>query len=78
MRIWDVQLPVAPNASQDMAVYPFIFRLPAETVRTGYGTLFPKRPMDLEYYVRMAARTGFVIEERESAGRTFRLVLRKP
>ena len=78
MRIWDVQLPVAPNPRQDMAVYPFTFRLPKETVETGYGTTFPKQPMDLEYYAQLAAKTGFVTEERQSVGRTFRLTLRKP
>ena len=77
MRVWDVELPVSPDPKKDLAVYPFLFRLPATTVETGYGTLFPKQPMDLPYYTRMAQAAGFAVEEREVAGRTFRLVLRK-
>lgn len=78
MRIWDVRLPVGPNPKQDMVVYPFTFRLPKETVETGYGTMFPKQPMDLEYYEQLAAKTGFITDQRETVGRTFRLILRKP
>jgi SAM-dependent methyltransferase len=78
MRIWDAELPVTPDPKKDMVVYPFRFRLPKETVDTGYGTFFPKQPMDLRYYSRIATAAGFVAEDREVVGRTFRLVLRKP
>lgn len=77
MRIWDVQLPVTPDPKQDIAVFPFKFRLPAETIETGYGTSFPKQPMDLDYYRRMGETAGFTVEEKELVGGTFRLVLRK-
>lgn len=75
MRIWDVILPVSPDPRQDIVVYPFTFKLPNETIETGYGTSFPKQPMDAGYYARLAEKAGFTVEERESAGRTFRLVL---
>ncbi len=78
MRIWDVQLPVTPDPKKDLAVFPFKFRLPAATVETGYGTPFPKEPMDLDYYVRLGRAAGFTAGESEITGRTFRLVLRKP
>lgn len=78
LRIWDVQLPVSPNAKQDIAMYPFRFRLPAETISTGYGTRFPAAPMNLPYYIRLAEAAGFTTEERAVEGNTFRLVLRKP
>jgi len=78
MRIWDVDLPVSPDPKKDLAVYPFVFRLPKETVETGYGTPFPKHAMNLPYYVKLAQSAGFVVEDRQTAGRTFRLVLRKP
>ncbi len=77
MRIWDVELPVSPDSKKDLAMYPFVFRLPAETVKTGYGASFPKQPMNLPYYSRMAQAAGFAVEERQVAGRTFSLVLRK-
>jgi SAM-dependent methyltransferase len=77
MLIWDVELPVTPDPKKDLVMYPFVFRLPKETVETGYGTFFPKQPMNLEYYSRMAQRAGFAVEEHQVVGRTFRLVLQK-
>jgi SAM-dependent methyltransferase len=77
MRIWDVDLPVSPDPKKDLAVYPFVFRLPKETVETGYGTPFPKQPMNQAYYVQMARSAGFVVEDQQTVGRTFRLVLRR-
>jgi ubiquinone/menaquinone biosynthesis C-methylase UbiE len=77
LRIWDVQLPVSPDPKKDVAMYPFKFRLPKETVETGYGTFFPKQPMDLEYYVRLGKAAGFTVEDRGITGNTFRLVLLK-
>jgi SAM-dependent methyltransferase len=78
IRIWDVELPVSPDPKKDLAVYPFCFRLPAGTVDTGYGTFFPKEPWNLGYYAKLVKAAGFVIEEGQVAGRTFRLVARKP
>jgi ubiquinone/menaquinone biosynthesis C-methylase UbiE len=77
LRIWDVQLPVSPDPNKDVAMYPFRFRLPHETVETGFGTFFPKQPMDLDYYVRLGKAAGFAVENRAIAGKTFRLVLVK-
>ena len=77
LRVWDVELPVSPDPKKDLAVYRFRFRLPAETVETGYGTSFPAQPMGLDYYARLVEGAGFTIEERRTEGRTFRLVARK-
>jgi SAM-dependent methyltransferase len=76
--IWDVQLPVAPSPKQDLVMYRFRFHLPAETVETGYGTSFPKKPLDMAYYSQLVRTAGFMVEEQETAGNTFRLVARKP
>jgi SAM-dependent methyltransferase len=78
IRIWDVQLPVAPNPKQDLAMYRFRFHLPAETIETGYGTPFPNKPLDMAYYSQLARTAGFMVEEQEIAGNTFRLVARRP
>jgi len=48
-----------------------------DLVETGYGTAFPKEPMNLSYYSRMAQAAGFVVEDHEVVGNTFRLVLLK-
>ncbi len=77
MRIWDVELPVSPDAKKEIAVYPFRFRLPKETVQTGYGTPFPKQPWDVAHYTRLAEQAGFTVDEKTVEGRTFRLVLRR-
>jgi ubiquinone/menaquinone biosynthesis C-methylase UbiE len=77
MRIWDVELPVGTDPKQDLAMFPFVFKLPRETVETGYGTTFPKQPLDLAYYCRIAQSAGFTVEEKSVEGRTFRLELRK-
>jgi hypothetical protein len=78
MRIWEVDLPVAPDAVRDVALYRFVFRLPRHTVETGYGTKFPKQPWNIAHYRRMAEGAGFQIEAAETTGRTLKLVLRKP
>ena len=77
MHIWDVDLPVSPDPKKDLVMYPFTFKLPGETVETGYGTFFPKQPMNLAYYSRMAQAAGFVVEEHQMVGRTLRLILQK-
>lgn len=77
MRIWEVVLPVSPDPKKDVAVFPFVFRLPAATVETGYGTFFPKQPVGLDYYTHLAQAAGFAVEDHTVAGRTFQLVLRK-
>jgi SAM-dependent methyltransferase len=77
LRIWDVELTVSPDPKKDIAMYPFLFRLPSGTVETGYGTAFPRQAMGLEHYVRLVEAAGFTVEERQADGRTFRLVARK-
>ncbi len=76
-RIWDVMLPNSPDPKQDIVVFPFTFHLPKETIKTGYGTAFPKQVVDGAEYIRLARVAGFTVERQEVVGRTFNLVLRK-
>lgn len=76
--IWDVQLPLSSNPKQDIVVYRFRFHLPAEQVETGYGTSFPKKRLDLAYYSQLVRSAGFIIDDQETVGNTFRLVARRP
>lgn len=78
LRIWDAQIPVSPDPKKDLAIYKFRFLVGGETIETGYGTDFPRAPMDLPYYESLAKNAGFAVEERAPEGNTFRLVLRKP
>ena len=78
MRIWEVELPVSPDPKKDVAVYPFTFELPGTTIQTGYGTFFPRAPLGLPHYVKLARDAGFSVEDQTSEGRTLRLLLRRP
>jgi ubiquinone/menaquinone biosynthesis C-methylase UbiE len=76
--IWDVTLPTRPDPAKDIAVFRFLFKLPYGEVQTGYGTFFPERAHDLEYFTKLAAATGFEVAGKGQSGRTLRLELRKP
>ena len=79
--IWDAVIPRALEADTRGPVFRFRFQLPGKVVQTGYGTLWPERPMDLEYYERLARQTGFEIvsaKQQSGAFQTVTLELRKP
>ena len=79
--IWDAVIPLALENDTRGPVFRFRFQLPGKVVQTGYGTLWPEKPMDLEYYKRLAREAGFQIDKAEQQGgafQTFTLELRKP
>jgi ubiquinone/menaquinone biosynthesis C-methylase UbiE len=80
--IWDAVIPRALEDDTRGPVFRFRFQLPGKVVQTGYGTLWPEKPMDLNYYKRLARETGFEIARAEQqAGAAFQTVtleLRKP
>jgi ubiquinone/menaquinone biosynthesis C-methylase UbiE len=80
--IWDASIPTALESDTRGPVFRFRFHLPGDkVVQTGYGTFWPEKPMDLEYYKRLARDTGFEIARAEpQAGgfQTVALELRKP
>ena len=50
-------------------------------VQTGYGTFWPEKPMDLDYYKRLAREAGSEIARAEQQAGVFQTVtleLRKP
>lgn len=78
--IWDAVIPTTLDKDTKGAVFYFTFKLPNESVRTGYGTFWPDSPLDLPYYETLARTAGFRIEkaaEFPGAFKTFHLVLRK-
>jgi ubiquinone/menaquinone biosynthesis C-methylase UbiE len=77
--IWDATIPTALDDRTEFVVFLFHFKLPRQTVTTGYGTPWPARPLDLPYYRTLAETAGFrVVAARPSeATRTFFLELRK-
>jgi SAM-dependent methyltransferase len=78
--IWDAVLPATLDPSTKGVIFRFTFHLPGESVRTGYGTFWPEKPMDLAYYRSLAEEAGFSVStarEMEGGFRTLRLELRK-
>jgi ubiquinone/menaquinone biosynthesis C-methylase UbiE len=78
LNVWEVDLPVSQDPTKDVAIFPFEFRLPRESVETGYGTFFPKTAWDAAYYRRLGAAAGFSIEKESADGRVLSFVFRKP
>ena len=79
--IWDAAIPRALENDTRGPVFRFRFQLPGKVVQTGYGTFWPEKPMDLNYYTRLARETGFEIagaEQQAGAFQTVTLELRKP
>lgn len=78
--VWDAVIPAAPGDDTKGPVYYFEFKLPAETVKTGYGTFWPARAMDVDYYSGLAREAGFRIagvSEQGGGFHTFRMELLK-
>jgi ubiquinone/menaquinone biosynthesis C-methylase UbiE len=78
--IWDAVIPAAVDSDTKGPAFYFEFKLPKETVRTGYGTFWPPQPMDVAWYRALAGETGLkVASAKEQPGefRTFHMELRK-
>jgi SAM-dependent methyltransferase len=78
--IWDAIIPTVLDPQTAGPVFYFNFKLPKETVRTGYGTLWPKERHDLSYYKALAEGCGLRVaaaQEQESVFSTFFMELRK-
>ncbi len=78
--IWDAVIPTAVDSDTKGPVFYFEFKLPKETVRTGYGTFWPPQPMDVAWYRTLAAEAGLkvaAVKEEPGAFRTFLMDLRK-
>ncbi len=78
--IWDAVIPAALTPDTKGVLFRFEFQLPKETVRTGYGTFWPRQPLDLAYYRALAEKTGFRVasaKEQEGEFHTFTMELRK-
>ncbi len=78
--IWDALIPTALDRNTQFVAFYFNFKLPKETVRTGYGTPWPMIPLDLAHYRVLAETSGFRVTtaRADEAKRTFFLELHKP
>ncbi len=75
--VWDVILPPRSNPEKEIAAFLFLFRLPSEEVKTGYGTRWYEQGFAMERHVGMANEAGFERMRQVKEGRTFFLELRK-
>jgi ubiquinone/menaquinone biosynthesis C-methylase UbiE len=79
--IWDAVIPTALEKDTKGPVFRFRFHLPTQEIQTGYGTLWPQKPMDLAYYAALARQAGFEIvsaEKQRGGFDTLTIELRKP
>ncbi len=79
--IWDAAIPVALENDTRGPIFRFRFHLPGKVVQTGYGTFWPEKPMDLNYYKGLARAAGFQIDKADQQSavvQTVKLELRKP
>ena len=79
--VWDAVIPRALESGTRGPVFRFRFQLPAKVVQTGYGTLWPEKPIDLEHYQRLARAAGFEIAravQNPGGFQTLAMELRKP
>ena len=79
--VWDAAIPLALEKDTRGPVFRFRFHLPGKVVETGYGTLWPEKPMDLDYYKTLAREAGFRIiraGQQPGAFQTLTLELQKP
>lgn len=59
--LWDVEQCARTDRSKEVIVYRFLFQLPAESVQTGYGTLWPDEPYGMKDYLEMARSAGLEV-----------------
>lgn len=74
--IWDLNWP-DQDPQEDVAVIYLEVELPDRTIETGYGSRWPKQPVNSVYFQRLAREAGFELARTETAGQTFLLELIK-
>jgi ubiquinone/menaquinone biosynthesis C-methylase UbiE len=77
--IWEFSIPKLVSSDKDVAAFPVSILLPDnEEISAGFGTVWPDRELNLEYYTALATTAGFqVISKREKANLVY-LELLKP
>lgn len=77
--IWDVNLPVWKDASRELGIYRFKFKLPQKEIVTGYGARFPQTAdQNLQYYTNLATKAGFRVVAAQNNEPSFYLELQTP
>lgn len=77
-RIWDVQLTHRKCINKPGFAVPVEVILPDRKISVGFGSYWPEKKYDLDYYIEIATRTGLQLVEKNPIGDSLFLVLRKP
>ena len=75
---WDLVVPPYPGGEQDVYVFRITVNLPdGRKIETGYGTLWPDRVQNVDYFTQLATETGFKVIECQQKDQTYHLVFEK-
>jgi ubiquinone/menaquinone biosynthesis C-methylase UbiE len=77
-RIWDVQLIHKKCMNKPGFAVPVEVILPNRKISVGYGSYWPEKKYDLDYYIEIARKTGLQLVEKNPIGDSLFLVLQKP
>lgn len=77
-RIWDVQVSHKKRTNKPGFAVPVEVILPDRKISVGYGSYWPEKKYDLDYYIEIAGRTGLQLVEKNPIGDSLFLVLQKP
>jgi ubiquinone/menaquinone biosynthesis C-methylase UbiE len=77
-RIWDVQLIHKKCMNKPGFAVPVEVILPDRKISVGYGSHWPEKKYDLNYYIEIAKKTGLQLVEKNPIGDALFLVLQKP
>ena len=77
-RIWDVQLIHKKCVNKPGFAVPVEVILLDRKISVGYGSYWPEKKYDLNYYIEIAGRTGLQLVEKNVIGDSLFLVVQKP
>jgi ubiquinone/menaquinone biosynthesis C-methylase UbiE len=76
-RIWDVQVSHKQRTNKPGFAVPVEVILPDRKISVGYGSHWPEKKYDLNYYIEIATKTGLQVVEKNPIGDSLFLVLQK-
>jgi len=77
-RIWDVRLTHRTCMNKPGFAVPVEVILPSRKINVGYGSHWPEKKYDLNYYIELAKKTGLQLVDKNATGDSLFLVLQKP
>lgn len=69
--LWDITIPEYPGGDKDVFVFPLEIDIKYKKINTGYGTLWPGRKQDINYFMDVCRAVGFVPLKNENMGEAY-------